>query len=181
MPNKTHFRYYEDFGIFPISNIRPIWAVQKCSGVIFRFFDEKWKWRKIFIKPFKLKILNLTFLTWWPLMTFIWHKATKDLGGRGFLEVSQTRSTSFLGFLSIWYGCFAWRSQQGQKKTFDSPVTSRIKFCHIFERLNPGAIKCRFRIENRPSSLAYSRGPKFPPPPPPIDGPGPGIPPRGVG
>ena len=39
-----------------------------------------------------------------------------------------------------------------------SSVTSQIKFCNIFRNFKPKAIKCRFRIQNRPRSLADSRG-----------------------
>ena len=39
------------------------------------------------------------------------------------------------------------------------------KFCWIFGKFKSGAIKCHFRIENRPSILADSTGAETPPPP----------------
>ena len=39
------------------------------------------------------------------------------------------------------------------------------KFCRIFGKFKSGAIKCHFRIENRPSGLADSTGAETPPPP----------------
>ena len=86
------------------------------------------------------------------------------------------------GFISIRYGGFVRRSQQWQKVrnlTFDPTCDVvndvLINFRNIFGKLKPGAVKYRFRIENRSSSLAESKG-EFRPPPH-----GPGIPLRGAG
>ena len=48
------------------------------------------------------------------------------------------------------------------KLTFDPACDAissvQIKFCNIFGKVKPGAIKCRFRIKNRSSSLTDSKG-----------------------
>ena len=81
---------------------------------------------------------------------------------RGYLEAS-----SFLGFISIWYGCCALRSKNRKSKINFDPISDVISddtdklLQHIKTR--PGTIKRSFRIENRSSSLADSRG-KRPPP-----------------
>ena len=49
-------------------------------------------------------------------------------------------------------------------RSLTSSVTTQINFCSIFVKTRPGTIKRSFRIENRSSSLADSRG-ETPPPP----------------
>ena len=112
MPKKATFcAIYDDLGISPIFNFSPIWWFKKFSSTIFNALDENLP--KILYRTTKFISLNWTFLTLWPWMTIIWHKVTHDLGG--YLEASQTRSMSFFGFISVWYGCFPRQSQQGQK------------------------------------------------------------------
>ena len=48
-------------------------------------------------------------------------------------------------------------------RSLTSSVTTQINFCSIFVKTRPGTIKRSFRIENRSSSLADSRG-ETPPP-----------------
>ena len=51
----------------------------------------------------------------------------------------------------------------------------QMSYCNMFRKFKSGAIKCRFRIENRSGSLADSRGvAETPPPTHSIDGKGPG-------
>ena len=163
MPRKTTFYdIYEDFVIFLIFIFCPIWAVQK---VFKGHFSRSWRKSvpKTSTAPHRLKILNLTFSKFWPMITFIWRNVTEDLGA--YLEVSQTRSMSSLGIISSWYGCFARKSQKRQKiknftldLTFDviSDVTDKI--LQYFGKFKPEAIKCRLWIENRPISLADRGG-----------------------
>ena len=101
---------------------------KKCSWVMFSHFWQKSDPKRIATS--KLKILR-HFPKFWPLITFMWQKVTRDLGG--YLEVSQTQSILFLNYISIWYGCFARRVEQGQKIenfTFDS-TSDRVWLCYI--------------------------------------------------
>ena len=142
----------------------------KCFWVIFCVLDENLTWKhashhqnpKFWIWPF---------LTSWHWMTMSWRKVTKDLGE--YLEVSQTRYTSFnrLYFNMIRPLFPAKRTMTDNKKLTFDPICDVIsdvqtKFCNIFGKVKPGAIKCCFRIENWSISLADSRGPKQPAPPP---------------
>ena len=97
-------------------------------GSCFHIFDKNLTQKRIATS--KLKILR-HFPKFWPLITFMWQKVTRDLGG--YLEVSQTQSILFLNCISIWYGCFARRVEQGQKIenfTFDS-TSDRVWLCYI--------------------------------------------------
>ena len=79
----------------------------------FAFLTDPKIWSKTCIPPPKLKILNLTFL---EILTFDnLHLAKGHKRHVGYLEVSQTRSISFPGLISIWCDCFARRSRQRQK------------------------------------------------------------------
>ena len=62
--------------------------------------------------------------------------------------------------------------------TYDVNSDLQISCCNIFGELKPGAIKRRFRVENRLISLADNRGSEMPSP---LGGQGPGIPYRGAG
>ena len=63
--------------------------------------------------------------------------------------------------------------------TFDGICHIQMKFCNIFRKFKPGAIKCRFRIKNPYISFfADSKGGDAPPP---NGGQGPGIPHPGAG
>ena len=147
---------------------------KKCPKVIFAFLTKIWP-KKGATPPFhtpKLKSLNLTFSEFMTWMTY------KRLSG-----VLKTRSMSFLGFISVWYGCFARRSQQGQKtqkKTFDPTCdvikTSQIKFATYSEISHPELSNAVFgsRIGSVKSRIwQIAKGAETPPPP--IGGYGPGI------
>ena len=60
-------------------------------GYFLRFWQEPNL--KTCITPPKLKVLNLTILTWWPWMTLIWEKVAKGLGW--YSEATQTRAMLF--------------------------------------------------------------------------------------
>ena len=119
----------------------------------------------------KPKIYILIFLTSWPWMILTWHEVTKGLEGtQRYLRHDPCR---FIGFVSVWYRCFARRIRCWQivkDLTFDLICGAikglRIKFCNIFRKFIPWAIKCRFGIENRSSSLADSTWGQNSTPPP---------------
>ena len=110
----------------------------------------------------------MNLLTSWPWMNLIWHKIIKGLGGHKYPRRDAFRS---IVFISVWYGCFARRSQQWQiieNLTFDPTcgVISdlQMNFYNIFWKLMPGAMKFCVRIENGSNILIDSTWGGTPPP-----------------
>ena len=118
-----------------------------------------------------------------PLITFTWQKVTKDLGGT--FKCPRRDPCCSSALFQFDTAALPGEASKDRKsrilsltRPVTSSVTSQITFCIIFGKFKPGAIKCHFRIENQPSSLADSRGLNAPPP---NGGKGPGIPHRGAG
>ena len=95
-------------------------------------------------------------------MTLTWHKVTTC---EGIWKYSRHDPCRSIGFISIWYGFFAQRSEQWQifknltlDPTCDTISDVLMKFGKIFEIFMPGAIKYRFRIENPSTSLVDGMG-----------------------
>ena len=108
-------------------------------------------------------------MTSWPWMTLMWHKITKGLVGC--VELSQIRSMSFnrLYFNLALLLCPAKPAMTENKKwPLTRPVTSSVTFRPNFakySKVQAGSYKSPFRIQNRSSSLADSRGSEVEPSP----------------
>ena len=154
-----------------IFKLCPIWVVQKFLGSISCF------WRKSDLKtctsPSKPKI-DL----FWPCDPgWLWYdiRSSSHQRLRRVLRIIPDTTHAVPSALYLFDSCSALRRQRRQiikNITFDPTcdVISDLKiiFCNIFRKFKPGAIKCRFRIENRfdqSSSLADSKwvGAKRPP------------------
>ena len=119
---KDHFlRFYEDFAIFRFSICVRFRPFKKCSRVILCVLDEHLtKNHASHDSNSKFLILPFWMLAFDDLHLTQGHKSLR--GYAKALDWSQTLPMSFLGSISIWYGCIARRSQQGQKinnLTFD--------------------------------------------------------------
>ena len=105
-------------------------------------------------------IFKFWHLTSWPRLTLTrrYHIL------RRVLEISQTRSKQFhrlsFNLIRLWLPKLSMVVKiLTYDRTCDVINDLQIKLSNIFGGFMPGTMKCRFRIEDRPSNLANSRGP----------------------
>ena len=89
LPYSRGFRHFPDFQI-----LSDLGRSKSVLGSFSVFLMQIWP--RSMCHTTKTEILNLTFKISWHLMTLMWQKVSKSLGG--FLEVSQTRSMLFNWF-----------------------------------------------------------------------------------
>ena len=165
MPLFTLFRRISAFFLFQF--LSDLGRSKRALGSFFAFFTKIWP-KNIYYttrtQSFKFDLFDLV-----TLDVFIWHKVTKDLGGtKRYPRRDPFRSSALFQFDKAALPTKPARTENQflpLTRHETSSVTSKIKLCNIFGKFKLGSIRCRFRIENGPRSLADSKGAETHPPP----------------